>query len=210
MDRNSAEPKALGGNLTHARARQLRERAAEEIRRFVVLFLYLWVLFGLFVLNERIILRQHGIGFASQGFAVFNALVLAKVMLVAEDLNLGRWLDRRPLIYPILHEAFLFTVLFIVFHVAEEIAVGLIHGETVTASVPAIGGGGVGGLLCVAVISFVALIPYFAFRNFSRALGAGRLNAMLFGTALKALDDGSQSEPGVFTSIRNDKGKNQP
>ena len=116
--------------------RQLRHRAVEEFRRFVVLFLYLWVLFGLFVLNEKIILQEHGINFAAQGFAVFNALVLAKVMLVAESLNLGRWLNRRPLIYPILHDALLFTVLFIVFHIAEEIVVGLIHGETITASIP--------------------------------------------------------------------------
>ena len=53
------------------------------------MFLYLWVLFGLFVLNGTIILHQHGISFSSQGFAVISALVLAKVMLVAEDLKLG-------------------------------------------------------------------------------------------------------------------------
>ena len=160
----------------------MKERAINELKRFVVLFLYLWLLFGLFVLNERIILREHGINFAAQGFAVFNALVLAKVMLVAEDLNLGRWLDRRPLIYPILHDASLFTALFIIFHVAEELVIGLIKGESVRSSVPAIGGGGVAGLLCVAVISFVALIPYFTVRNLSRALGVGRLQALLFGT----------------------------
>ena len=74
--------------------------------------------------------------------AVFNALVLSNVMLVAEDLNFGRWLDRRPLIYPILHDALLFTVLFITFHVAEEVVIGLIKGASVRSSVPAIGGGG--------------------------------------------------------------------
>ena len=57
--------------------------------------------------------RRRGISFSAQGFAFFNALVLAKVMLVAEDLDLGRWLQRRPLIYPILHESLLLTVLFI-------------------------------------------------------------------------------------------------
>lgn len=183
MGRDSAESRLQGDNHTRGRLFRLRKRAVEEMTRFVVLFLYLWILFGLFVLDERIILRQHGIGFSAQGFAAFNALVLAKVMLVAEDLNLGRWLDRRPLIYPILHDALLFTVLFIAFHVVEEVAIGVIHGRSVQSSVPAIGGGGLAGLLCVAVIMFVALIPFFAFRNFSRALGAGRLNALLFGTS---------------------------
>jgi hypothetical protein len=138
------------------------------------------VLFGLFALHERIVLREQGINFTAQGFALVNALVLAKVMLIAEDLNLGRWLDRRPLIYPILHDAVLFTVLFIVFHIVEDVVIGLIHGETVRASIPVIGGGGVVGLLCVAVILFVALIPYFAVKNLNLALGPGRLKALLF------------------------------
>ena len=50
------------------------------------MFLYLWALFLLLVLNEDIILRQHQ--FLLTVFALFNALVLAKVMIVAEDFGL--------------------------------------------------------------------------------------------------------------------------
>lgn len=160
-------------------AQALKQRVTEELRRFFVMFLYLWVLFGLFILNERIILRQHGISFSSQGFALVNALVLAKVMLVAEDMNLGHWLRGRPLIYPIVHESFVFAVLFIGFHVVEHVVVGWLKGATVAGSVPAIGGGGFSGLLCVTLILFVALMPFFAFRNVDRALGPGRLRALL-------------------------------
>lgn len=167
----------------------LRERALDEARRFAVMFVYLWVLFGLFVLNERIILDQRGIDFSSHGFALVNALVLAKVMLLTEDLNLGRWMRRRPLIYPILFEALLLTVMFICFHVVERIVVGLVKRESVEASIPAIGGGGAAGVACVAVILFVALIPFFAFRNVSRELGPGQLHAMLFGAAAKVRKD---------------------
>jgi hypothetical protein len=39
------------------------------------------------------------------------------------------------------------------------------------------------------VILFVALIPFFAFRNVGRELGPGQLNAMLFRTAAKATED---------------------
>ena len=153
------------------RWRALVARAGEEIRRLLLLFLYLWVLFGLFVLNKRIILHQQGIDFAAHGFALINAFLLAKVMLIAEDLNFGRWLERRPLIFPIMHDSILFTVLFIAFHILEEVVVGHFHGEKLAASVPAIGGGGIGGLLCVATICFISLIPFFAFRNLSRAPG---------------------------------------
>jgi hypothetical protein len=159
----------------------LKERVAEEGRRFLVMFLYLWVLFALSALHEKIVLREVGASLPSQGFAFVNALVLAKVMLVGENLNLGAWLLRRPLIAPILYESFVFAVLFIAVHYLEGIAVGLFHGRTVGASVPLVGGGGLAGLTCVALIMFVSLIPFFAFRDVNRALGGNRLTRMLIG-----------------------------
>ena len=75
-----------------------------------------------------------------------NALVLAKVMLVAKDLDLGRWLQRQRLIYPILHDSLLLTALFIVFHVVEHLVIGLVEGESFAASIPHIDGGGLAGL----------------------------------------------------------------
>ena len=41
---------------------------------------------------------------------------------------------------------------------------------------------GLAGLACVAAILFIALIPFFAFKYIGRALGEGRLRAMLFRT----------------------------
>jgi hypothetical protein len=173
----------------NSHVRRLIQRAADEARRFVVMFLYLWVLLGLFVLNETIILGQRGMSFSSQGFALLNALVLAKVMLVVEDLNIARGLPRRPLIYRIVFESLLLAILFICFHVLEHLVVGLIKREDIAASVPAIGGGGLTRLICAAVILFVTLMPFFAFKNLGRELGANQLNAMLFGTAIKSPDD---------------------
>jgi hypothetical protein len=73
--------------------------------------------------------------------------------------------------------------MFICFHIVEHMVIGLFHGETIAASIPAIGGRGFAGLVCVAVILFIILIPFFGFRAISRELGPGQLNAMLFGTA---------------------------
>ena len=163
----------------------LKQRVTEEGKRFLVMFVYLWVLFGLFALHQMIILHQEGMNFTMQGFALVNALVLAKVMLIAEDLRVGHWLRSRPLIYPILGESLIFTVVFICFHVVEHLVIGLFKGETLRESVPVIGGGGLAGLLSVAMILFVALIPFFGFRNLSRELGAGRLKELMFGTAIR-------------------------
>ena len=166
----------------------LKTRAMREARRFAVMFLYLWAILGVYVLDERVILAQRGTVMTAQGFAFINALILAKVMLVVEDLNLLRWLGPRPLIYPILCDSLLLSILFICFHVIEKLIAAVLAGKSFAESVPAIGGGGFVGLACVAVILFVMLIPFFAFKHVARKLGPGRLNAMLFGTPMRGAD----------------------
>lgn len=66
--------------------------------------------------------------------AFFNALVFAKVMMLFEVFDPGRWLRKWPLIYPILHETLLLTVLFLVTHVIEKTIEGLFRGKTLTES----------------------------------------------------------------------------
>ena len=161
----------------------LKERALEEGRRFLIMFLYLWAMFALAALHERIILRQLDASLPSQGFAFVNALVLAKVMLVAENLKFGSRLRSGPLLWPILQESFAFALLFIAVHYLEHILLGWVHGESWRASVPAIGGGGIAGLICGAIAMGVALIPFFAFRDVNRALGGNRLVELLWGRA---------------------------
>jgi hypothetical protein len=179
---------AAGAGANAHGARSLGAKAADEFRRFLVLFFYLWLLFGVFVLNQGVVLREHGFDFAMQGFAFINALVFAKVMMLFEIFDPGRWLRARPLIYPILYETLLLTLLFLVAHVLEKTVEGLLRGKTIADSLPGIGGGGLAGLLSVAVILFVALIPFFGLRNLSLAMGEGRLSAMIFGGRASAKD----------------------
>jgi hypothetical protein len=158
---------------------KLSTRVLDEASRFAIMFLYLWALFGVFVLEQRITLHQRGISVTWDGFALINALVLAKVMLVVEDLDVGRWLPRRPLIWPILHDAMLLSLLFIGFHFLEDKVVAWFKGVDTGDSHP-LGGGGIEGFLSVAALLFISLIPFFAFRHFSRVLGGDRLRAILF------------------------------
>jgi hypothetical protein len=170
---------AATGPNTHA-SKSLTAKAADEFRRFLVLFFYLWILFGVFVLNQGVVLREHGFDFALQGFAFINALVFAKVMMLFEIFDPGRWLRKRPLIYPILYETLVLTVLFLVAHVLEKTLEGVLRGKTMAESLPLIGGGGLLGLLSATTILFVALIPFFGLRNLSLAMGEGRLWAVIF------------------------------
>jgi hypothetical protein len=64
---------------------------------------------------RSVILAKYHIDFASHGFALFNALALGKIKLVAKDFHLGERFDDAPLIYPVLLKSALFTVMLIPF-----------------------------------------------------------------------------------------------
>lgn len=164
-----------------ARRHRIRHVLAEELRSYLVSFVYLWVLLGVFTIHQEMALRERAISFAPHGWALINALVLAKVMLVAEKLRIGSRIRPHPLIYPIVIEALILGLLFIAVHVLEHVVSGMIAGETAAASVPLIGGGGFLGLSLAALSMFVALIPFCGFRQVSLAIGQDRMRALLFG-----------------------------
>jgi hypothetical protein len=162
------------------RLNKLKEKGIEELHRFAVMFLYLWMVFGVFVLNQAVVLGQTNSQFITQGFAVINAAVLGKVMLIAEDLKLGRRFEHLPLIYPVLYKSSAFAVVFIVFHVLEKVVVDLISGKSDAAGMPSIGGGSWFGIASVWAIMAVSLLPFFALREISRVMGKGELWNIMF------------------------------
>ena len=166
--------------MDHDRLPKLAERGRDEFRRFLVMFVYLWVVFGLFVLNETVILGERHVSFAAQGFALINAAVMAKVMLIAEALKLGRRFERLPLIYPVVYKSAAFAAVFIAFHTLERILVGLLGGHSVADSLPRIGGGSWSGMLTVWAIMTISLLPFFALREIGRILGEGMLWSLMF------------------------------
>lgn len=75
-----------------------------------------------------------------------NALVLAKVMLVFDEMRLSRGLQRHPLLLTILFEAGLCALLFVVFHIIERYVVALVHGHPLAEVQVGPGGSAIRGL----------------------------------------------------------------
>jgi len=157
----------------------LVDGAVREARKFLVIFLYLWVLLGLFALHKSILLPDDGIIYG-QGFAIVNAFVLAKVMLVADHLHVGENFQTRPLIYPVLFKSAVFAVILVCFHLIEEVVVGTLRGKSISESIDSIGGGTLEGILSIGVIIFVVLIPFFAFREMTKVVGNREMRDLLF------------------------------
>jgi hypothetical protein len=162
----------------------LKERARREFIRFLFMFFYLWVMLFLFELHAYTVLAKHGITVFEWGFAFLNALVLAKVMVVADNIKLGPWLRTKPLIVPALLRSVVIAALLVVFDVVEKIIVGAFRHQSISESVPSYGGGGLLGSVVVGVILAFGLIPFFAFEEASLALGPGTLGTLLFGSRL--------------------------
>ena len=166
--------------MTSERMRKIEEKALEEFRSFFVMALYLWFVFGLMLLNEAVVLKKPSINFLAQGFAVINALVLAKVMLIADDLKFGRELDHLPQAWPIVYRSVMFGLLFVVFHEIEHLVVGWVSGTLHVLTLPTVGGGTWAGAACIWAIMAVSLVPFFAVRTLSREIGPGRVWRLMF------------------------------
>jgi hypothetical protein len=160
-----------------------RARLLEELKSFLIIVSYLWLVFFVFMMHEWTVLASHQISFRFYGLAVVNALVLGKIMLIAEDLHFADRLKDKPLIYPIAFKSLAFSVLLVVAYIIEEIAVGLFRGKTAAESFPEIGGGGLVGVLTTAAIMCVALVPFFSFREIARIVGEAEFRILMLGVS---------------------------
>jgi hypothetical protein len=160
--------------------RNLKERTGDQIKNFGLMFFYLWIVFGLLAVHESMILSQHQLSYAAHGVAIVNALVFAKVMLIAEDLHLGQSLHDKPLIYSILFKSFLFGVTLVCFHIVEHVLIGMWHGKAITETIAELGADQLGPIASGATIATVALVPFFILREVGRVIGGDNFWSLFF------------------------------
>jgi len=157
-----------------------KKRAKDQIKSFGLMFLYLWVMFGMLALHESIILSQHQINYVWHGLAVVNALVFAKVMLVAEDLHLGHRFHNKPLFYSVIIKSILFAIALICFHIVEHVLVGMWDGKSMAESIAEVGANRLVGIASLGIIGTVALAPFFLLSEIGRVIGRDNFWALLF------------------------------
>lgn len=162
-------------------ARQsLKQRVYQEFKNFLILAFYLWIVFGLLELHRAMILSEQHIDFAFHGFALINALALAKVMLLARHLHLGDQLNERPLIYPTLGKSALFTIVLACFKFAEDGVLGWYRGESFRQSFADFGGGTLPGILTMCLLVFTWLVPFVGYGELRRVFGEGFMEKLFF------------------------------
>ena len=153
---------------------------------FLGIAVYLFLLLGILALHEAVVSAKDGIEYHFYGFAIINALVLGKVILVAEDLHFAEWFRERAPIYSILVKSAAFTILLLVFDIIEEEVVGMIKGKTFGESFPHIGDGSPRAMFYMIIIFFIGLIPFFSFREIGRVFGERELRSLFFTPAKRS------------------------
>lgn len=162
------------------KARDLKERAAEELRIFAVIALYLWLFLGSFAAYRRLVLAEAGVTYLHYGVALVEALVIAKVVLIGRIFGFSRRFEDRPLIVPTLYKSVVFALLVIAFAVLEHLLVGWIHHRSALASLREFAEVGVYELSARVLMLTVAFVPFFAFYEVGRSMGMGKLAALFF------------------------------
>jgi hypothetical protein len=155
-------------------------KALEEGKKIIGISVYFWVLLTMFSLHKAFMLNLNVFSF-QQAAAIVNALAMAKVVIIAQALHFGEGYKNKPLVYPVVLQAAAFSILLLVFHVIEETLIGKWHGRTLAQSVPTFGDGSLQAIIMVEIILFVALLPFFAFLEMERVVGAQNLHALFFG-----------------------------
>jgi hypothetical protein len=159
---------------------ELKEKAREELIEYALNVGYLSVVLATVTIYRRLVLAAHDITYTNYGFALVEALILGKVIMIGSIFRLGRGLEHKPLIFPTIYKTVVFTIFCIAFSLAERVIKGLVSGSGVAVEFAEFLAQGYEVILANGMILFVALIPYFAMKELGRAVGRERIARLFF------------------------------
>ena len=155
-------------------------RLRRGMAEYLVNVIYLTLVFAAFTQYRRLSLAAYDIVYTNYWVAVIDALILGKVIMIGGVFHLGRGLEQKPLIYPALYKAFVFTLFVAVLAVIEHAIKGLWSGQGLTQGVAELFAKGSDELLAACLVIFVALVPFFAIKELGRVLGAEKMAVLFF------------------------------
>jgi len=154
-----------------------KQKAKSEFMDFLVISAYLAFFFCTLVTYTMLLLRKYEISYLNYSFAIINALIIAKIILIGEMVHIGRSYESRPLYQTVLYKSVVFCLLVFAFHFVEEFVKRLIHGQpfgTVWHETR------IDDLIARSLVIFCAFLPLFAFIELRRVLGEEKLHALFF------------------------------
>ena len=156
---------------------------AHEVRAVIPPTVFFFVGFNLILITERLFLADYLVQYAGFLVATTGALIVGKVVLVAEAIPFLRRFDHRPLIYPILFKTVVYTLLVFVARLIEALIHYLIEGGVLGRGgfiADLIGRFSWASFAAIQLWIFVLFLIYVGVSEVNQRLGPGRLQALLF------------------------------
>jgi hypothetical protein len=157
----------------------LKSRLREEMIKYGVVSLYLFVCFSVLQWYKAALLEGVGVHYVPVGVAAVKALVVGKFLLIGDAVSARLQGRTGSLLGRIAKRVAILLVILALLTVAEEFVVGWIHGQTSVAVAQELRARSLLELVAEMSLMGLILLPMVASSELSAALGAGVLRSHL-------------------------------
>lgn len=159
--------------------KRIEKRIESEMKEYAVIAAYFAFLLLSLTTYRKLILAEYDIPYYEYGWALVQAMVLAKVVLLGQAMNLGSRFEDRPIILTTFWKSAIFALLAAALVAAEHVVAALVHHRPVAAEFQLSGGHGY-EMIARFQLMLVAFVPFFALRELGRTVGMDSLSSILF------------------------------
>ena len=155
-----------------------KQRFIHEFTEYWMNVVYMALVFSAIIFYRRLVLAHYEIYLDDYFSGVFKALVIAKVVMIGAFLRISRKFEHKPLIYPVLYKAILFTIWVMLFDIAEVFIRIFIHTPELMQAITEVKTHLNNIWLRGALLIFFSFIPFFAFKELVRVLGKEKVREL--------------------------------
>ena len=175
-----------------------------EFKEVIPPTLFFFVGFNMILFTKRLMLADYLIAYAGFLVATTSALVVGKVVLVANKMTFLRRFDHAPLAYPILFKAFVYTAFVAVARLLEALIHYLIQGGEVGSGgfvAEVLGSFSWSRFIAIQLWIWVLFMIYVAAHELNELFGDGELFRILFRRRSSALKEMRRARIRLLTRL---------
>ncbi len=158
----------------------LKQKFLEESRELVFLTVYLTLFLSSLMIFRGLTLGLGVFSFFHFGYNFFEALVLAKIILLGKMLHLGERYVNRSLIIPVMYMSLVFSVFVFVFSSLEHFLFSFFQGKETATIWGEFSSQVINQAFGKLLISFCFFILLFSFLQLSRFIGEEKVFKLFF------------------------------
>ncbi len=169
------EPSSSSPTTGHGLAARLRH----ELRVYAIVSAYLYFCFAALLLYKTALLQDAGLHYLPLGAAAIKALIIGKFVLIGDAIRKAAQRQSARLLVRIVTRVLWLLVILVLLTMAEELALGAWHGQSVAEVRAVFHARSTLESLAEVLLMALVLTPLVAVTEVNQALGPGRLAGLL-------------------------------